>query len=141
MTQSERSERTKARYYRLKAARKCQACQAGLLPEEPYTRCTECLERAAARKRRRKVRAREIKRVRTRYHNNEEFRTKKLQDTKARRLRKKLAGECYDCPAPSLADSSFCKVHRKQRRAQSRQWWNEVGNPKRLASHAQQGAT
>lgn len=86
----------RARYLRLKAARLCVRCSAGL-QETDGTRCVECEELCAAREAKH-AKTRAGKRTRARI-------AKRLRD------RRKAAGLCTWCSRPARPGSLKCEHH------------------------------
>lgn len=52
---------------------------------------------------------------------------------RARRLAKKLDGECLDCMKRALADSLYCREHRKAARTRSRKYEQRQAEQRRAA--------
>ena len=113
----ERSAYHKARDVRLTAERKCRRCLAGLLDTEPYTACTECLERNRTRRSSKRALARDAAAAKKRYLANPDARRQWLRDY---RLKKQVDGICRDCSLDALPNSDFCHQHRMERAASRR---------------------
>ncbi len=102
---------------KLKLARKCVQCQAGLLEHETTSRCDDCKERNKKHSSKKKVQRRYAKWARAKYWRDPEKHRKAQAD---KRLKKQLAGECRNCRRDALPDSDWCRTHRHKHRANSR---------------------
>jgi hypothetical protein len=108
----------RARYHRLKAARRCVNCTAGLQDDDGVM-CVECVEAAKESVRRRWLKVRSYKKFAQR-----RWRAANAERARARRkaiwLEKKIAGICVRCKQPALEDSIECAAHRERSREYGR---------------------
>lgn len=106
-------EKLRARRDRLKAARRCVDCTAGL-QDEDGTLCVECAEARA--RWARSPRGRALRNVSHREYRNRN-RDKRRAIAKARYRRHRLAGLCAKCTAPAIPSTAFCLKHEASHRA------------------------
>lgn len=117
--------KAKVRYYRLKDARQCVCCASPLEPDDGV-KCVICAEQSLsaalrrADRNREEFNARKREGMRANYHANIEHRRAQLR---ARRLDKKLRGECYDCTDPAAEDNIRCPHHRAKCRRYGAEYW------------------